>query len=139
MDTAGSPQRLRSPFGSKFLVFWVFIGLVASQGCYYDNYEDLYEDIGGSCDTTSLSYGAEIAPLLGTQCGTSGCHDAQTQQSGLDLTTYGDASAIALDGRLMGRVSLPTGSGGAMPPSGQLDPCSLDHLRQWVALGAPNN
>jgi|GEM_PF-341748 len=140
MDTAGRPQQLRRSLKrAKTLVLWVCVGVVALNGCYYDNYEDLYGDIGGGCDTTAVSYAAEIAPLLETQCALSGCHDAQTQQSGLNLSTYAAASAIALDGRLMGRTQLPTGSGGAMPPSGQLNPCNLDHLSQWVALGAPNN
>jgi hypothetical protein len=60
-------------------------------------------------------------------------------QSGLNLSDYADASAIALDGRLLARTLQPAGAGGAMPPSGPLDPCSLEHLEQWVALGAPNN
>ncbi len=116
-----------------------FMIVTSVSSCYYDNYEDLYSEIGTGCDTTALSYSAEIAPLLSARCATSGCHDAQSMQSGLNLSNYADASIIALDGRLLARTLLPTGSGGAMPPSGALDPCSLDHLEQWVSQGAPNN
>jgi hypothetical protein len=40
----------------------VFMLLVATQGCYYDNEERLYPN--SFCDTTAVTYATKVVPIM---------------------------------------------------------------------------
>ncbi len=90
----------------------------------------------GGCDTSNVSYGGTIAPLLALKC--NGCHSGSSPQGGLDLTNWAIVNALALNGRLAGSVQhLPAYH--AMPPSGgQLPACEIREIQIWIANGSPN-
>ncbi len=116
----------------------VGMAMVLSQ-CYYDNEEDLYQNFGDTedCVTDSLSYAAEIEPIIRTNCAVSGCHVAPTLQSGLDLSNFNDVKAIAENGQLVGRITASTGP--IMPQSGPLPDCEIEKITAWVNQGALEN
>lgn len=107
--------------------------VAASSSCYKDNKEDMYP-VTATCDTTTVSYAANIQPIISNSCTTSGCHDA-TASGGFDMRTYAGVKAVADVNRLLAVVT-----SGSMPKNGaKLDDCSINKLTRWVNLGALNN
>lgn len=108
--------------------------------CYKDNKEDMYGlGIGNDCDTTDVTFSATISPVLQSKCATSGCHDAGTQSSGVNLSAYSGAKSIAVNGSLMQVINHASGYP-AMPQGGaKLDDCTIAKIQKWVNDGAPNN
>lgn len=125
---------------SKFLSIALFVAATAAlSSCYYDNKEDLYQFVGDGCDTSVVTFQADVLPILQQNCAVAGCHSTTSLQSGLDLGSYADIQQIATDGRLMDRVARPAGDGLLMPPGNKLNGCDIDKINSWVARGALNN
>lgn len=120
-------------------VLGCLLSLLALSSCYYDNKEDLYQNFEEEekCITDSVSYQAQVAVIMQTNCAISGCHLGPNGVRGLDLSQYSTVESIANSGQLVGRI---TGSTGAqMPPGNGLPQCEIDQIKAWVADGAPNN
>ena len=88
------------------------------------------------CDTTQFTWTAVIEPLIQTKC--QGCHNASTQNGGINLANYALVKTQALNGMLNKAV---TGSGGVplMPPGNPLASCQISQLQSWIDAGAPEN
>lgn len=116
------------------------MAICSASACYNDNKEELYQNIQNTdepCDTANVTYINTAQSILTENCATAGCHNSQTRQSGLNMSSYNDASTIASDGRLLGRI---TGDDGPiMPPTGSLPNCEIEKLKKWAADGAPEN
>lgn len=98
-----------------------------------------------ACDTSAVSYQADIQPIIQVRCINQGCHC-----NGCDNTTAWPATALwdnfdrlkerALNGELV--KHLDGTESPRMPlnrPQLYLEPCDVDKFRRWVAAGAPNN
>ncbi|HUI10484.1 MAG TPA: c-type cytochrome domain-containing protein [Bacteroidota bacterium] len=97
--------------------------------------------------TSGVSYSSQVQPLFNQACTFSGCHDASTDPTKLDLTSYGkavltipgvvvpgkpDASTLVL--RIQGSV------GARMPPGAYpLNQNQINGIRTWIVEGAKNN
>lgn len=86
----------------------------------------------------------EIRPLLVARC--QSCHGAEKQEGKLRLTdrgsllTGGDGGPAIVPGQPeTSRLMAAVGYQGElkMPPDGKLPEADLEHLRQWIASGAP--
>jgi hypothetical protein len=98
------------------------------QSCYYDKEEELYpNDYYSTNDTTSVTYGETIAPLISTNCGSSGCHPAYTTYTGLKV--------IVDNGQLKNRVITQK----TMPAAAPLSSTQISKLQRWLDAGALNN
>lgn len=101
-----------------------------------------------------VSFSEDIQPIFSGNCTSSGCHDANTQQSGVNLTSY-DA-ALASTGNQYGEKVINPGNpdesplvdkieanpqfGSRMPEnSSALSQANIDSIRAWIEDGAPNN
>ncbi len=118
--------------------------LLALSSCYNDKYDKLYPAITTtSCDTTTITYAHDIAPIISASCYSpgNGCHDAAgASVSGYDYQT--SITAIqnnALSGALLGDINwLPRHNN--MPKNGtKLSDCDINKITRWVNLGAQNN
>lgn len=108
----------------------------ALTGCYFDNKEDLYQFLDVTCDTSAVSYGAFILPVLENECLV--CHGQSSQQGGVNLEGYNQVRLYATNGRLFGAVNHGSGFV-AMPPTGQrLAQCTIDKIQAWIDKGAPD-
>ena len=67
--------------------------LLLSASCYYDKESELYPVNPVLCDTSNITYTADIKAFLDSKCATSGCH--QSGQQSPDLSTFASASANA--------------------------------------------
>lgn len=106
-------------------------------GCYNDNEEDLYPIT--NCETRSVTYSLTIKPIVQTNCARSGCHDAATASSGINLETYQGLKNIATDGRLIAAINHQSGVVPMPKDMDKLPQCTLDQIAKWVTEGALNN
>jgi hypothetical protein len=112
-------------------VFCAVSFLLGLSSCYYDNEEDLY---GITCDTTAVSYSADIWPIIETNCQT-GCHAPGGSAIGHIFTDHASVLAKVTNGSMMNRVVELRN----MPPSGVLTDCQVNRMRAWILQGALDN
>jgi hypothetical protein len=114
----------------------LFIGsCMLFTSCYYDNEEMLYPQAAGACDTSNVTFGGTIAPILNDNC--LSCHsDANASfGGGVHLQSLNDIRSNSP--RIMPAVTR-TGPK-PMPPNGVLKPCSVTQLGIWIRIGMPGN
>ncbi len=121
----------------------VIIGLLLILGsCVNDKYNTLFP-AQTSCDTTTVTYSKDIAPIIAANCAISGgCHDAAGALiSGHDYTTYAGVAAVASYNFIVTDINwIPVAGHTDMPKNGiKLSGCDIDKITRWVNEGAPNN
>ncbi|NGP87889.1 c-type cytochrome domain-containing protein [Fodinibius halophilus] len=101
-----------------------------------------------------VSYSEDIQPIFSGNCATSGCHDAGSQKSGVNLSSYN--AALNSTGNQYGKKVIDPGSpdnsplmdkiednpdeGSRMPPNGSaLAQAEIDSIRAWIEDDAPDN
>ena len=111
--------------------------LVLSQGCYYDNEEELYafEDQlnAANCDKIDVSFSNEILPMIEGNCSITGCH--LTGGNGILLEDYNSVKIWVDNGSLKNVVV----DAQTMPPSQPLNSCQIEQFEAWINDGARNN
>lgn len=110
----------------------MFIATISQTACYYDNEKDLYGD--GSCDTTAVSYSADIRPIIDANCVS--CHAPGGEQETSPLLTYADVTKYTGNLDIVERTA---GTSTLMPPTGKMSDCNVALIGAWVNQGAPNN
>ncbi|MFM7773489.1 MAG: c-type cytochrome [Candidatus Kapaibacterium sp.] len=87
-----------------------------------------------------LCFQRDILPILNSNCAMSGCHNAASKASGIDVTSYAGASRIVRAGNATGSPMIREMNAGAMPESPWLRvPDSLkNRLIAWISAGAAN-
>ena len=116
---------------------------IVAAGCYNDKADKLYPaPATNTCDTTSISYAKDIAPIISASCAISGCHDASGGAiNGFDFTTYAGLKDVANTATLINDINFtPTSGNHSMPQGGsKLPSCEINKITRWVNEGAPNN
>lgn len=123
------------------MICGLLIAVVMSEGCYYDNAEDLYPvdtvyvlDTTGTGDTTSaFSWATDIQPIINTNCAYSGCHSANSAVR-QPLTTHAEFKNAIENWALRLRVE-----NGTMPPSGNMSANDRQAILDWIDAGYPDN
>ncbi len=111
----------------KRILFGLFV-LGSISSCYYDKEEELYpNDYYSSNNTGTVTYSGTIAPLISSNCGSSGCHPTYTNYTGL--------KGIVDNGKLKNRVITLKN----MPAAAPLSNTQISQLQKWIDAGAPNN
>ncbi len=113
----------------KILLLGIVTLTVSS--CYYDNGTELYPTDPNACQTTGLTYDANIKAIFSNNCSVSGCHSAGAQLPTLE--TYSDVKDN------LTRIEFRALIEKSMPPAGPLSSCEQSQLTQWIADGAPQN
>jgi hypothetical protein len=117
-----------------------FLLLIFLTTCYYDNEENLYPQLAGSCDTTNVTYTLTVKPVLQAYC--LSCHSTNASAGsggGIKMEAYSDLKALVTSGKFYGSITHATGYS-AMPKGGSiLDNCTVQKLKKWIDDGAPNN
>jgi len=85
--------------------------------------------------TTTISYSADIVPILSQNC--TGCHNSSNASGGYNLTTHANVSS----GANTILKSMRHSSGTAKMPQGsaQLPSTTVDKFDCWIQQGMPNN
>ncbi len=126
-------------FPSKFLIIaTVFIIWLS---CTHQPLEP--EVVQNNCSTDSVYFKQQILTLVHSSCGISGCHDAITKQSGVQLTNYTTIIAkvtprVPMQSRLFLRIISPSSR---MPPIPHpaLENDEVANIEKWIRQGALNN
>ncbi len=97
--------------------------------------------------TFNVSYSQHIQPVLTAKCARAGCHDDQTREGGLSLTSYSNttqsylvvAPLLPQNSKLV--WSIEGTSGNIMPPLGYppVTKNQIDGIKTWIKEGAKNN
>jgi hypothetical protein len=107
---------------------------LAISGCYYDNEEDLY--LGSStCDTTTVTYAASVAPVFAGYCNS--CHSGSTASGNIQTDSYASVSANIT--RIRGAINHQSGFLSMPQGGGSLSPCDLTKIEIWIRKGMLNN
>ncbi|MGV3656306.1 MAG: hypothetical protein ACO1NX_00070, partial [Chitinophagaceae bacterium] len=92
----------------------------------------------GTCVTTNMRYGADIAPIIQANC--FACHSNATASiSGFSLEGHSNLKAKVDDGRLLGAITHATGFSPMPQGSAKLSDCNISKITAWINAGAPNN
>lgn len=100
-----------------------------------------------TCSADTVYFQQQVLPIFISNCTMSGCHDAQSRQSGIVLTDY---SSIMTTGKIRpfspssGEVykKIITGNSGDRmppPPMSALTTDQKDIIYKWIMQGAKNN
>jgi len=118
-----------------FLLITGIVLVWLTSSCYNDNYQTLYPS--GGCDTTNVTFTADVWPLISANC--TGCHSGGAPSGNISLTNYSDVVAALNGGRFLGSINHDPGYS-AMPKGGsKLSDCSILKIENWANQGMPNN
>lgn len=117
----------------------IFIAVIILSGtllpaCYYDVEEILYP---GECNPGEVSYSGTIIPILERECYT--CHDALTQNGGINLEGYNLVLTQVQNGQFLGSIRHEVGFSAMPDGRPKLDNCTISKIEKWIDEGAPNN
>ncbi len=114
-----------------------------------------------TCGQASVSFAADVVPILTTSCAKSLCHAGAQPKAGLDLTAanaYGELVGVAAGqcsggSRMRVEPGQPSesyvidkvmntdmcGNNKKMPPSTTLSTAKIQTIADWICMGAPDN
>jgi mono/diheme cytochrome c family protein len=95
-----------------------------------------------NCSPDTVYFQNTIGPLINSTCAMSGCHDAISKASGVNLSTYTNIMRYVSAGNAAGSTlytitksgKMPTGTGNPRYTAAQ-----LTQLQTWINQGAKNN
>lgn len=85
---------------------------------------------GGSCDTTSVTFNANVKPIFETNC--YGCHSSTNPSGNLDLTNFDQLSIIIDNGALLGSIRHDAGYSPMPKGTAKLTACEINTIAIWV-------
>lgn len=120
----------------KRLLF-LLTSIIALSSCYNDKEALLYPS--PACDTTNVRFNYTIKPIIDNSCALAGCHNANAQSGGYNLSSYAGVLSAAQNGSLIGSITHASGYA-PMPRNAQpLPDCEISQIKAWVNMGSPNN
>ncbi len=131
-----------------FVLFVVFV--IAFSSCEHEPvlpeiYQSNVPIFTGDCNSDTIYYTTQIAPILNSNCATSKCHDASTAEHGVDLSSYSQviktAGVTPFNASSSELIEVLSESGDDQmppPPSSQLSNSVKSILEKWINQGAYN-
>lgn len=108
------------------------LGAVLS-GCYYDVEEKLYPN---ECNTETVTYSGTVLPIIEGACYT--CHDALTQNGGVNLEGYDQFLVWVANGKVLTAIK-HEGQFPMPEDAAKLDSCTIAKIEKWIDAGALEN
>lgn len=104
--------------------------------CYYDVEEELYP-FQTDCETTNMSFVADIIPILETNCYS--CHNQANVFGGVILENHAQVKSYVDNSTLLGVIRHDAGFS-PMPKGGnKLLDCDISKIEAWITDGALDN
>jgi hypothetical protein len=117
-----------------FFLFPAFVFFVISLSSCKHEPSLVYASPDPSCDTTDVSYSAQVKPILDANC--IGCHNSSASKN---FDGYAQISAYLAGNASLFISNINYTGPQPMPPTGRLDTCSVRQCILWVQSGYPNN
>ncbi len=97
------------------------------------------ETTGTTYDCTGLTptYTNDIKAIINTNCAKSGCHDASTQEAGIDLSTYAKVKSESSNARFLGAIEHRTGYEAMPQDASKLADANIQKIYCWIENGQP--
>lgn len=89
------------------------------------------------CTGLAPTYTADIKPIMDSNCATSNCHNAATQQNGINLSSYAGTKSESSRARFMGSMQHLSGYKAMPENQAALSDANLQKIYCWVQNGAP--
>ncbi len=105
--------------------------------CTYTNEEELYGALPDTCDSTNVTYAADILPVLQQNCYS--CHQQPVSSGGVNLEGHSRVRTVATSGRLLGAITHASGFSPMPKNAGKLSDCDINKIRRWINQGALDN
>jgi len=110
---------------------------VCIYNCSYDSENDFIEDSSDPGDPGEIvNYTDDIQPIIQNAC--VGCH-ASPPVNGAPFSLINFSQVNQRANGIISRMSLQSGSAGAMPPSGRLPQSTINKVQQWIDDGKLEN
>ena len=124
-----------------FKIGFSFFAIISMASCYYDKKDQVYPQVAvASCDTTTVTYTATIAPILTLNCNS--CHGttlAASNGGGIILDNYTAVKQYVTNGKLYNSM-MQNGLASPMPKNmAKVDVCTINKIAVWINRGALNN
>lgn len=117
----------------KFFLSFILLSAVILVSCSDDEIPD---PIIEECETTGLTYTADIKSLIDSNCATAGCHTADNTAIG-SLASHQSIVDFMWQDRIVGSINHDSGFS-QMPKGGsKLADCDIDQIDAWIAAGLP--
>lgn len=117
---------------SKLLIVLLLLSTIIVSACKKEDVSQY------DCTGTTPSYTAVIKPILDANCAVSGCHNASSSKSGVNLSTFEDSKKVAGESQFLGSIQHKKGYS-KMPKGGsKLSESDIKLLSCWVQNGMPN-
>lgn len=116
-------------------IFFALIIVFIFSRCAYNNEENLYSS--NECDTIQVTYTGSVKGIIQLNC--IPCHSTVGNTGNIKLETYSDLRFYALNGRLLGSISMSPGYKPMPQGAPRLSDCDINKVRKWIDLGAKNN
>lgn len=122
---------------SCFYVLAALMALImaASQGCKYENEEEIF-GFEEECDVTEISYQGDIIPIVDQFCNS--CHSSVEASDDVILDTYETLKSWA-DESLYCTISYGDGCENMPKNQPQLSECNILKIKTWIDEGALEN
>lgn len=108
----------------------IFFIMLASNGCTYENEEELFGTIEPDSDPVLVNLSSQVIPIMNSNCAISGCHVAGVQFPNLLIKANIIANASSIKSRTQS---------GNMPKGGSLSLAEKNLIKNWVDQGANDN
>ena len=90
-----------------------------------------------ACDTTGITFTADILPILQTNC--ISCHSGAAPSGNIDYSTYNGVKTTVDDNTLPGSITHSYGYSPMPQGASKLSNCNIAYIQTWIHAGAPNN
>jgi hypothetical protein len=90
-----------------------------------------------SCVGIAPTYTANIKPIIDASCAFSGCHNAASKASGIDLSTYDMVKTHSMHNTFMGSMQHLSGYDAMPKGTNKLADSILQKMSCWIANGTP--
>jgi uncharacterized membrane protein len=92
-----------------------------------------------TCDTTNVSYSADVVPILQGNCYS--CHSTATNagSGGIIFDSYSGLQHWAANGYLIGNITHAPGYVPMPYGGGKLSDCEISKIQAWIDQGTKNN
>lgn len=89
------------------------------------------------CSNLTLTYTNDIKSIIDNNCARSGCHNASSRASGIDLSSYANVSSEADKPRFRGAIERLDGFSSMPKGGGKLSIDNLQKIYCWIESGKP--
>ena len=117
----------------KLIGLSAFALVISFASCDKENVNTVTYD----CTSQTPTYANNVKAIMDSKCAFSGCHNAGTAASGINLSDYANVSSEANNDRFLGSIEHLTGYSN-MPRNGsQLSTAERQTIYCWIQTGKP--